>query len=401
LSHPVTVAAELILIEVFVLFVSGRRRLSPFFKFIPAVFWIYFLPMMASTAGILPAQSSVYPAASAYVLPASLVLLFLGADLPAIMKLGKNALIMMFSGSLGIILGGPVTLLLFRRWLPEDAWLGFGALSGSWVGGSANMVAAREILGTPDAVFLPMLVVDVVVSYSWMGLLILLAGFQKTFDRWNRSDFALIGATAEQTREPDITESGRRGSGSSRFPPFLDQNLCVGGLMILLAAGVTAIAMACSTFLPQTRGISGAAWTILITSIFAILLSLTPLKKLESYGASKIGYAMLYFVLTTMGARANLRDLGSVPVFILAGFVWVFFHFAFMLVMARLTRSPLALVATASQANIGGPVSAPIVAAVYQPSLAPVGLLLGILGNLIGTYAAILCAQLCRLAWCR
>jgi uncharacterized membrane protein len=383
MTNLVALVSFLLSIEAFVLFLSEHKRFRRFFKFVPAVFWIYFLPMVFSTLGIIPSQSPVYQNITAYFLPASLVLLFLGANIPSILKLGKDALIMMLAGSFGIILGAPLVLMLFGRWLPAQAWSGFGALSGSWVGGSANMIAAREALGTPDAVFLPMLVVDVIVSYSWMGILMLLANYQKTYDRWNGANLSLIDELHRKTKASTAEYRGIRWR--STFG------------MLLLAAGLTIVSILIAGQLPQTKGLSATTWTIMIVSVTAILLSLTKLRKLQSYGASRIGYWLLYFVLTSMGAKANLRDLGSVPLFILAGFVWVIFHFMFMLVVSRFTKSPLSVVATASQANIGGSVSAPIVAAIYEPSLAPVGLLLGVFGNLIGTYAALLCASLCHL----
>ncbi len=384
IKTPLALTAILLLIETVVLAVSGNRKFSGLFKFVPAVFWIYFLPMVFSTAGVIPAQSPVYGNISAYLLPASLVLLFLGANIPAILGLGRYALTMMLAGSFGVVLTAPLILVLFGKWLPAQAWSGFAALSGSWVGGSANMLAAKEALHTPDNVFLPMLVVDVVVSYSWMGILIALSNVQAAYDRWNSSERQMIDELREKVR---ATSSEDRGISF----------LATAG-MLLLAGGMTMAAIFLSGFLPSAAVFSRATWVILTVSIGAVFLSLTPLKKLQSLGASRVGYWILYFVLTSMGAKANLRDLAGAPYFVLAGFAWVFCHFLFMLTVARIIRAPLALTATASQANIGGPVSAPIVGAVYEPALAPVGLLLGVFGNLIGTYAALLCARLCYLA---
>lgn len=247
------------------------------------------------------------------------------------------------------------------------------------------MLAAKEALGTPDAVFVPMIAVDVVVSYSWMGFLIALAAYQSRYDRWNRSEGAVIEELKRKT-----AESSSDFFHGYRLRPIL--------WMMALAALTTYAASHLASFLPKTEGLTKVTWTLLAVSIAGMFFSFTPLRKFQSYGASKIGYLVLYFVLTSMGAKANLRYLFSAPLFVLAGFVWVFIHFFVMLVVAKMTRAPLSLVATASQANIGGPVSAPIVAAVYEPSLAPVGLLLGVFGNLIGTYAALLCARCCYLA---
>jgi uncharacterized membrane protein len=299
------------------------------------------------------------------------------------MKLGKRALGMMLAGSFGIVFGAPVVFYLFRRQLPPESWSAFGVLSGSWTGGSANMLAAREVLGTSDAVFAPMVAVDVVVAYSWMGILIALAAYQSVYDRWNRSDLGTIAELRRRT-EGDAPDSFH----GYRLGPVLR--------MIGIAAAVSLAAIYLASFLPMMAGITETTWTILIVSLAGLSFSFTGLRKLQSYGASKIGYLILYFVLAAMGARANLRDLFSSPVFVLAGFVLVLIHFLFMLVASKFMRVPFSLVATASQANIGGPVSAPIVAVVYEPALAPVGLLLGVFGNVIGTYLALLCAAICH-----
>ncbi len=383
--QPVLLVFVLLALEAAVISVSEHRRFKHLFKVLPAVFWIYFLPMVLSTAGIIPSSSPVYQTISVYLLPISLVLLFVGVNLPDILKLGRHALTMMLAGSFGIILGAPIVLFFFRHQLPPDAWLAFGALSGSWVGGSANMLAVKEALGTPDAIFVPMIAVDIAVSYSWMGILIALAAYQSVYDRWNRSDRKVIEELNRKT-----TESQDDFFHGYRVLPILG--------MLALAAATTLSAIYLTSFLPETKGVTKITWTILTVSMAGALFSFTGLRKLQSYGASKIGYLVLYFVLTSMGAKANLRDLASAPLFVLIGFILVVVHFLFMLIVSKLTKAPLSLVATASQANIGGPVSAPIVGAIYEPSLAPVGLLLGIFGNLIGTYTALFCAKLCYLA---
>ena len=385
IQNPFGVLAILILIETSILFLSGHSRTKHFFKFPPSMFWIYFLPMVFSGLKVIPQQSILYPKISTYILPASLILLLISADLKAILKLGKRALGMMLIGSLGVILGAPIVLLIFKPWLPADAWSGFAALSASWTGGSANMIAVKEAIGTPDAVFFPMVVVDTIGAYSWMGVLLLLAGFQTVYDKWNRSDRSAIEVLHRKAAEVPVSDSK-----IVRLEHILLVVLVgFSGAWISngLAAGLTLL-----TSLPRNTGL------ILIASTIGIALSFTRAKTLENFGASRIGYILLYFVLTSIGARASLSGILSAPVLLVAGFVWILIHALFLLIASRLTRTPLCLVAAASQANIGGPASAPVVAAIYEPALAPVGLLLGIFGNVIGTYCGLLCAPLCRWA---
>lgn len=373
----------LLAIEAAVLFFSEYAGTKKFFRFPPSMFWIYFVPMIFSTLGILPQQSELYPKIVTSVLPASLILLLISADLKAILKLGSRALGMMLAGIFGVILGTPIVLLIFKPWLPVDAGSGFATLSASWTGGSANMIAVKEALGTSDAVFLPMVVVDTLGCYSWMGVLILLAGFQKVYDLWNQSDPQAIKALHQKTTPLSAVSS--KFMGGKHFLLILAAGFLGAWVSNQLAAGM-------GTWIPLPQ----STLLILMASTLGILLSFTPVKKLENFGASKVGYALLYFVLTSIGARASLAGILSAPAFMIAGLVLILIHALFLFTASRLTRTPLCLVATASQASIGGPASAPVVAAVYEPALAPVGLLLGVFGNVIGTYCGLLCSILCR-----
>jgi uncharacterized membrane protein len=373
----------LIVVEVVVLFLSDFRKTKNFFKIVPAVFWIYFLPMVMSTVGLIPRESSIYGVLTACLLPASLILLLLGTDLRAISKLGAVALGMMLTGSVGILLGSAVVLRLFSPWLPRDTWMGFAALCASWTGGSANMIAVKEAIGTPDVIFLPMVAVDVVVSYSWMAFLMSLRGLQSRYDDWNQSKSVFL-EKARARVDGFAKQEGMRVDVS-------------GAILIVFAGGLgTLVSVNASKLMPAAGGFSSQAWAILIATTLGICFSFTPLRRLESRGASRIGYVLLYLVLASIGAKASLEQVSRAPLFIAAGFLWLVIHFSLLLFVAKLGKVPLAFAAIASQANVGGPVSAPIVAAVYDRRLAPVGLLLGICGSLIGTYAGLASAVILR-----
>jgi uncharacterized membrane protein len=387
IRDPFFIIFALIAIEVLVLSASQTNVYKKYFSFFPSVFWIYFLPMLASTLGLLDAKNPVYSLITTYFLPASLVLLLTCVDIKAILHLGKIALGMFLIGSAGIMTGTVLVFAVLKDIVGPEFWSGFGALSASWMGGSANMIAVKEALSTPGEVFLPMVVVDTVVPYVWMAFLVLMVGWQKTFDPWSRARTDLLDEFNRKTEN---------------FAPqsFKGWDLKRLGAIFAIAAGGSLAAGFMAQRLPEVQGIiSTYAWAIIIVSCMGIGLSFTRLRNLERYGASKIGTWILYFVLTSIGAKANLVNFESSVILIFAGFSIVLVHAVFMLAGAKVLRAPLYLVATASQANIGGVASAPMVAAVYQPSLAPVGLLLAVLGNIIGTYLGILTGQLCQ--WIR
>jgi len=379
------IVISLIVIEAAVLFISSRRRFKKYFSFLPAVFWIYFIPMLLATTGVLDPKSPVYGLISVYLLPASLVLLLLSSDIKAIFRLGSKALTMMLAGSFGIMLGTCAMVAFFGDKLGQYAWSAFGSLSGSWIGGSANMIAVKEALGTPDAVFTPMVVVDTIVPYVWMGVLISMVGMQGIFDRWNRSDSGILRELREKAA---VSSAGQHGKRRFRDYAVILFIAFSGGIVSWYAAGLLPV-------IPNV--LSRYAWIIICVSFLGVGLSFTPLRSLGSKGATDTGYYLLYFVLTSIGAKASIDCFNGMLLFIGAGFLIVLTHGLVLLLTARVIRAPLFLIATASQANIGGVASAPVVAAAYQPGLASVGLLLAILGNIIGTYLGIITGKLCSL----
>ncbi|HEV7501927.1 MAG TPA: DUF819 family protein [Vicinamibacteria bacterium] len=381
IQDPLLVFAYLAAIVALVFQVARMPTLRRIFDRLPALVWTYFLPMLSTTVGILPAESSVYRAIARYLLPASLALLLLSSELKAIARLGRTALVVMTVGMIGIMLGGVAGFLLLRPWLPPESWKAVGALVATWIGGSANLVAVANALNLSSELQGVLIIVDTVVAYSWMGVLISLAGRQESIDRWNGADSAAVagvGARLDSLRDKQV-----------RPPTVSDMTLMVG-----LAIVLTAICLKAGTLLPPVGQVLNAfSWAILLLTTAALLLSLTPLARLEQAGASTVGYAGFYLLLASVGAQGDLRKVVSHPQFILLGAIVIVVHAALLFAALRLMRAPLFFLGAASQACVGGYSSAPLVAAIYQPSMASVGLLLAVLGNVVGTYLGLAVAQ--------
>ncbi|MGE0454688.1 MAG: DUF819 domain-containing protein [Vicinamibacteria bacterium] len=382
IQDPFFVLAYLAAVVTAVFQLARLPALQPLFDRLPAVFWTYFLPMLSTTLGILPPESPVYSALSRYLLPVSLALMLLSAEIPAIVKLGRTALLVMAAGALGTALGSLLAFELFRPWLPAEAWKSFGALTGTWIGGSANLIAVGAAIGISPEQQGVIIIVDTVVGYSWMGVLVWLAGRQGAFDRWNGADRGLVDAIGRRMAE--------RRAQRARPIATVDATLMVG-----LACTLTALCLAAGRALPPVgRVLNDFSWAIILLTTAALLLSLTPLARLDDAGASTLGYAGFYLLLAAVGAQGDLRKIAENPGFVAAGVVVILVHATLVLAAIRLLRAPLFFFGAASQACIGGYSSAPVVAAIYEPSMAPVGLLLAVLGNVIGTYAGLGVAQL-------
>lgn len=359
------------------------------FKIFPLPFWCYMIPMAASTLGLIPASHPIYSLASQQLLPVCLALLLIGTDLRGIARLGPKAISLMLAGSLGTILGALVSFRLYRAWLPPDSWAGIGALAASWIGGSANLIAVKEALQAPDSLMAPIILVDATLAYTWMALLLWASGCQV---QWDRTVTRSLGYTVP-TRPPHGALVGNPIAGTLPGSVRLTQLFIAIGLSVAISIGAQLGAKS----LPEMgHVVSVSTWIVLLATTIALILSLTPLRKLEEAGASKVGAFLLYILLATIGARGNFRAIAEAPIFLALGATWIFIHGATLIVVGYLLKAPLGVMATASQANIGGPISAPLVGATYHPQLATVGLLMAILGNILGTYLGLATAFFLR-----
>ena len=378
IKDPNAIFVYIIFLIGIIYYLRSQPSLTKLFKYMPPVIWVYFLPMISTSIGIIPNDSALYGWTTRHLLPPALILLLLSSNIKAMTALGPKAIGTMLFGTLGIIIGGSLSLLIFGGLLPDDAWMGLGALSGSWIGGSANMVAVGKSIGTSDDLFGNMIVIDTLVGYGWMGVVIFISGHQDTIDRWNNADTGII----KQLNIQMDTFKNKRTTSFNDLLTIVSVGL-VGGYASL-KIGV---------WLPDIGSIlTSFGWTIIVVSAIGILLSFTKLSDLENAGASHVGNIFLYILLGTIGARADIMQVTDLPIYIIVGIVWILFHAIILFIGGRFLRAPMFLIATSSQANIGGVVSAPIVATVYKKSLAPVGLLMGVMGNVIGIYAGLLTA---------
>jgi uncharacterized membrane protein len=381
IQEPALLLAYLAGVVAAVFQISRLPRLQPLFDRLPALVWAYWLPMLSTTAGLIPAESPLYRGMARYLLPASLALMLLSSDVRALARLGRTALLVMAAAVFGIMAGAVTGFVVLRPWLPAEAWKAVGALAATWTGGSANLVAVATALGLSPDLQGVIIIVDTVVGYSWMALLITFAGSQARFDRWNRAD---------RTAVDDVGVRLRGVAGREARPLTVPE----ATLMIGLAVVLTGVSLRVGAMLPPVgQVLTPFSWAIILLTTIALALSLTPLARLEGAGASTLGYAGFYLLLASVGAQADLTRIAAHPVFVLLGVIILVVHGLVLLLAVRLLRAPLFFYGAASQACTGGVSSAPIVAALYHPAMAPVGLLLAVLGNVLGTYLGLLVAQ--------
>lgn len=372
-----------------------------FYAVVPAVLVCYFLPSLLNTFGIIDAkESNIYYVASRYLLPACLVLLTLSVDLKAISRLGSKAVILFLTGTLGIVVGGPIALLIVASFVPdllgvsgpEAVWRGMTTVAGSWIGGGANQAAMKEIYGAGDQIFSAMVTVDVIVANLWMAVLLIMAGNAKAIDAKSGADTSAITELKERVENFQAKHA--------RIPQLNDLMVIaaigfgVTGFAHLFADTVTPYFVANHPELARFSFHSKFFWMIVFATTVGIALSFTKARELEGVGSSKLGSAFLYILIASIGMKMDVTMIAEAPVYFIIGAIWMIIHASLMLIVAKLIKAPLFYMAVGSQANVGGAASAPVVASAFHPSLAPVGVLLAVLGYTVGTYMAWLCGQI-------
>tara|TARA_R110000744_G_scaffold7400_2_gene25652 strand:+ start:5628 stop:6890 length:1263 start_codon:yes stop_codon:yes gene_type:complete len=406
ITNDATVLGILALILGLVFYTSNSQNAAcrSFYKYVPALLMCYLLPSLLNTFGIVSADvSQVDEVAKYFLLPACLVLLTLSIDIKAIAGLGSKAIIMFLTGTVGVIIGGPIALLIVSVVWPEligvsgpDAvWRGMAALAGSWIGGGANMLAMKEIYGADGKIFTIMVTVDIVVANIWMAFLLYMAANHKRIDAKNGADTSSIDRLIEKV-EAETREN-------SKQPELKDY-------MLILAVGFGAAGLAhlAADYLvpffqnnyPELKKFSLHSklfWIIVLVTSIGLALSFTKVRKLESVGASKVGSSFLYVLVATIGLHMDITQIVEAPKYMVIGLIWMAVHVILLFAVRKFIKAPVFYLAVGSKANIGGAASAPVIASAFHPSLAPVGVLLAVFGYALGTYMAWLCGQLLRI----
>lgn len=407
-----------------------------FYKIVPMLLVCYFVPSLLSLFHIVDHnESNLYFVATRYLLPATLVLLTLSIDLNEILRLGPKALIMFLTGTVGVVLGGPIAVFIVAIFAPDiigvdgptAVWRGLTTVAGSWIGGGANQAAMQVIYLTPEPGATPevkkslsdlysvMVAVDVLVAEVWMFFLLLGVGKADAIDKIFRADSSSIERlknkmemfskkVARVATSTDLMVIAAIGFGATAIAHVggaeISQRVTnlirETGVVETNSEGVEIVTESRFGLLKDLGLASSFFWLIVISTLIGIVLSFTRLRNYEGAGASKLGTVFIFILVAVIGMGMDIRAVVQYPGFFLVGGIWMLFHVGLMFSVGLLIRAPYFFLAVGSKANIGGAASAPVVAAAFHPALAPVGVLLAVLGYALGTYGAMLCAMMMK-----
>jgi uncharacterized membrane protein len=375
-----------------------------FYMIVPALLLCYLIPAVLDMLGLISKDySDLYTMAKNYMLPGALILMTLGIDFKGIWNLGPKALIMFGTATVGIIIGGPIAILIYAYIDPsvvgtippqfegdpavyDSAWRGFSTLAGSWIGGGANQAAMLETYSYNQSLYGKMVTVDIVVANLWMAFLLWAAARANKFDRWLKADSSSIEDLKKRVSDYQ--------SSIAKKPTLTDYMVIAGITFGVVAIGHFAGKWMAGKFDPDSPFGSSFFWLVVITTTGGLILSATKLRRYEGAGASKIGSVFIYILVATIGMKMELTEAVKEPQLILVGIIWMLVHVGLLFLVGKIIKAPFFFIAVGSKANVGGAASAPIIASAFHPSLASVGAILAVLGYAVGTYGAIACAKM-------
>lgn len=394
-------------VTAFVLFTSVKKKgfFAKLYQWIPPILLLYLLPTIATNTGLVKPGNNIRIVAMNTILPLSLIMLTAIIHIPDLLKITRKGLLLFLIGTIGIVVGGPLALQLAGIFNPDllqkhgaDApWRGLVCINGSWINGTPGQLSMKEVYGSSEELFLTSLATDVILQNIWLFFLLYSVRFHKKINRWltgmQKIDYDMIDNDAQEKEREE------------KKPQFPTIKLWL--VLGVTYAAVIILSKLCSDAFVKNSGTDEAnpwsflgkksLWLILFSTSFGILLSFTNLFKKSIRVWTGLGNGMLFFVIATIGLQLDLQNVKINPTFFIIGVIWLLIHLSILLIGARMLKAPWHYIAIGSQANIGGPASASVVASAFHPSLVSLGIVLGVLSNLIGNYANLLAGFLFQL----
>ena len=372
------VMAVILMVPVFFLWLERTTKWK-IFEYLPAIIWIFLTPVFLSNFGIIPRSSPIYDTFRSFAVPLFIVLMLLDINIKQAMKIAWRGAVVLVMGAVGIVVGAVFSYWVFRDGLPENAWSGFGALAGSWIGGTGNLAAVAESLQTPEELVGIVVLVDNFVYLVYFPLILTCRRWAPWFNRWTGVSQAEIQQIA------DSTAAVERKTHEVHFKDIL--TLVGWGFVVILVANMIA------PFLPELQPVlTEKTWALLLVTTLGILLSATPLRNVP--GTEPMAMAFVYIYMTMIGASADLAALAGAQYFLAAGFLTITIHLVIIVIGAKLLRLDVSMAAVSSVAAVGGAASAPVAAGFHREELVPVSIMLALIGYALGNYLGVATAYL-------
>ena len=369
------------MIPVFFIWLEKKTKWKVF-DVLPAIIWIFLTPIFLSNLNVIPRSTPIYSTFRSFAIPMVIVLMLLDINIREVLKVAWRGAGVMVLGAFGIVAGAVISFWMFRSGLPVDTWRGYGALAGSWIGGTGNLAAVAESINTPAEMVGIVVLVDNFVYVIYFPIILSCKRWAERFNRFTR---------VSQAQLDHFTKDTAKVEKKSQEVHFKD-------ILTLTGWSFTAVLIAntLARLFPVVEPVlTESTWSILLVTTIGIVMSATALGKVP--GTMPLGMALIYIYMTMIGAQADLSKIGGAQWFLAAGFVCIAIHFVFIILGARLFRIDVSLAAVASVAAVGGAASAPVAAAYHREELVPISIMLALFGYALGNYLGVATAYLCHL----
>jgi len=343
------------------------------------------LTALLANIGVLPTASNaspVYDVIFSYLAPISIFYLLLGVNLRDLKEAGLPMLLTFLIGSAGTLLGVVTGMWVVsgQESLGEFYRAIAGMFAGTYTGGGINFnaIALHYQITKQGALFAGAVAVDNIMTTIWMVVTIVLPKFI--------SGVSNAAVSAPVVKLADANEEVDRDT-ETLNPMDLAVMIGLGVVVLWISNGVSA------WFSDYTISVP----SILILTTIALALAQIPFFH-QLRGSRLIGMFAVYIFLAVIGAYcefAALSEIGTLGVTLLAfGGVLVLVHGVVVYGVGAFVSRDWELLSIASQANVGGSTSALALAKSFERAdlLLP-AILVGSLGNAIGTYLGFMVAR--------
>ena len=384
ITNGFTYIAVLIFLAAFLVWLQKYTKWK-FFDYVPPIVLLYLVTMIMCTLNVwdMKATKPAYSALKNNILYAMIFLMLLRCDIRKILKLGPKMLGGFFAASVSIGIVFIATYAILHGALGAGSWKALGALCGSWMGGSGNMIAVQAALDIGEADMAYALVVDSIDYSIWVMFLLWAINLAPKFNKWVKADTTTLDEVSRK-----LEDDAKANDGKITFVNII----FLLGLSLVVSAFGQNIGTAINGVAPF---LDKATWTVLLITLAGLVGAITPIGKMA--GTSELSNVMLYSVVALLASRASFLELTDAPIWIIAGFMILAIHGIILVLLAKIFKLDMFTCGVASLANIGGSASAPILAGAYSGALVPVGVLMALMGYVIGTGGGLIVAHIMSL----
>lgn len=361
------------------IFVSEKLSHLPYFRHLGTALIVILLTAITSNLELIPASTNappLYDGIFTYLAPISIFYLLLTVNLKELKKAGKPMIVCFFLGSLGTMLGVYMGIWVVggAKGLGDFYYALGGMFAGTYTGGSTNFnaVALQYQINKEGNLYAAATAADNIITAFWMVATLLLPQLlQRLYPR---------RLTLNHTVEEKLVLEKEVSLQVSDVETLNPQDLAI--LIGIGAAGLYVSNMS-SLWFPQVPQI------LILTTLALALAQFSVVQRLR--GMKVLALFCIYLFLAVIGAfcdfRALLQDGGLALNMMIVVSVIVVVHGIVQFGIGALMKQDWDVLAIASQSNIGGSASALALSkSLDRPDLYLSGILVGALGNAVGTY---------------